>query len=405
MKKVQLIVILLFMSGAKAANMVPILKGVHDSQQHDVYSTILCNSFPTILLPEYKARLLEVERKQLLTDPNEFLTARIQKVCSDAEITYIPKSLYQLFVYYTMLKELTESTDRTKTFNIWCSDTTEYPNAIGAGDYKMFDDLFLRFQRYNENTDVQNAFWKINGIIHDALVTKKENVALIVDNLVDDTLAFYKQLRGIKLPYSLPPVPLDKYRKMIADLIIAELTAPKGTYRIYRGESQFMIASGETVMLTKEMQPPPRGITERTQIAQGRSYNICYSFSDGLFAGIARDFESGSAFGKAILNDNVICVDLPLTCLFNESCPIFIPPIHLIGAVLGEGEFHHLRTRKIEVSKGVTDFQSMEITKEKLPIFFTDESPVEHFWDMLQLICKKNYFNLRVANYTLPLFL
>ena len=219
--------------------------------------------------------------------------------------------------------------------------------------------------------------------------------------MVNDIYAFYEQLRGVRLPYTLPFIPFDRCKNLIVDLIIDESTVPKGMYRIYRGESQFIAINGDAVMLTKEEQPLSSEITRRSDIGLGRLKNICYSFSDGLFAGIARDFESGSALGKAILYNNIICVDLPLTGLFDENGPVFIPPISLIGVVLGEGEFHHPRMRKIDALTDITAFQAIEISKDKFPMFFTDVSPIESFWNMLKKT-RERTDPLHVTNYVLP---
>lgn len=340
-----------------------------------------------------------------------FITDKIHDVCPDAQVTFIPKSLYQLFVYYTVLQQLIDSAEKhiapkdslafLQTYMRWSEKTTATGNSVGFLQVKMWHesapDVFQAAREYHANPHVLSAFWDINENINRCLntVSGGRSVAMmsstlkeITDYLIDDVMNKYKIWQKLQKEFGasfnqtlerkyvsmVTKLPLDSLKPIIKDLIIAEYECPMNTYCIYRGESIFSHSSGR----------------ERTYIEEGRPINLSISFSDGLFAGSIRDCNSGSALGVLLEKGNLFRVDLPKRALLKGSIPIVIPPVIPMGSALGLGEERHVRLKR-KRGGSVVDFS--RYTPEQIPeISFVEEArEIENFWKSLMLISSKVY--------------
>ena len=127
--------------------------------------------------------------------------------------------------------------------------------------------------------------------------------------------------------------------------------------------------------------------------------NISYSFSDGLFAGLIRDYRTGAVINYVLNNGSVLkAVDLPKEDLLNTQVdsseidlPVFIPPVTSMGSILGSGEHHHPRTKSndIVIEKGI--FAEPNLSIENISWLSSKSSAVENFWNKLKLLNKNTY--------------
>ena len=85
---------------------VPVCYNVQPNNRDDVYKVITDNSFVTSLTPE-KANDLSLEtRAKIVNNERNFLKNKISEKDPLAKTVFIPKSLYQLFVWNLYLKDI-----------------------------------------------------------------------------------------------------------------------------------------------------------------------------------------------------------------------------------------------------------------------------------------------------------
>ena len=279
-----------------------------------------------------------------------------------------------------------ESADLKKTQGRWMIEATADSYGVRfLGE--MPENIFQSIRDYHNNPYVQNAFWDINQNIYSFIsekdVAQESELREIIQSLINELTQQYEKMRQLKSGHTCSGLYAGwyccdlayrkAYAEIVIDQIIDEFRAPKGTYRIHRGEKP------------------------RKDIAQGRLSNLCLSFSDGLFGGIVGDYQTGMAFAHFIKNKHAICIDLSKIDLLLNRLPLFPPPVISLGAALGNGEGHHVRTKKIEKAEDcghcTEDFQRAEVvTKENNPQYFVEkESEIWDFWRRLRLTGTKEY--------------
>ena len=79
------------------------------NKRNVVYKAITDNSFVTSLTPEKANNLSENGKEEIVNHESDFLKDKIQEKDPSAKVTFIPKSLYQLFVWNLYLKEVAEN--------------------------------------------------------------------------------------------------------------------------------------------------------------------------------------------------------------------------------------------------------------------------------------------------------
>ena len=302
----------------------------------------------------------------------------------------------------------------------------------GWGSPKSISDFC---NNYMDNENVKSYFWKINdsiipffdGISVEQVRDSKnlEKITKMLFNnispnakIIFDLMPGYfcqhlfanytRLLTKVDTDGTVMEVDLENnFVKMIVDLVVEESKTPENIYRIYRGEW--------------------------SDRRSDRDSTRFYSFSDGMFGGIIRDWESGMAFNCAIPRECMKIIDLPKEKLLNveansngveiSGLSVHIPPILSMGAALGAGEFHHVRT-KIQVdlsnNKGMTGFEEAsvmripwlysyvkgmdglgEVSITRTPWLYSYTSPVENFWKRWELVTDKSY-DIVPNSYTPP---
>lgn len=396
MKKLALVVGSLLSSfELLAGNFVPVCLNVGDDRKAAVYDAVVKNSFVTQLDSKKAANLSEEDKNEIINDESGFLKKKIQSVDPSAKVAFIPKSLYQLFIWNLFLDELNQkesSEERLKFFwtEGWNRDATEYNNGIalkansyGPGQGSCFG--------YMNRDAVKSYFWKINDSIIPFLddisteeVYSEINLRKITKKLLKDLPKKFEGIRKVHFDGQIG-VLLEflksEYNDIVADLIVEESKAPENTYRIYTGEQV------------------------EQDILEGRDDNHSSSFSDGMFSGIIAEPMHAMAFGYALKCHHMKSVDLPKEELLNTKTDSFgietfglsvsIPPVICMGATVGHGEYFHVR---IKVKADTLEKESSYISgvygtasKKETPWYVTYSSPVENFWGRLELSSEKTY--------------
>lgn len=402
MKKLALVVGSLLSSfELLAGNFVPVCLNVGDDQKASVYKAIVENSFVTQLDSERAAKLSEEDKNEIINDESGFLKKKIQSVDPSAKVAFIPKSLYQLFWWDFYLNEIVSQMKNCQTDVInlvvvnpvWGAVSEEGQISFGIDD-KTPEKIEDFCNNYMNSDNVQSYFWKTNdrissfeGIL-EWEISKEEDKKNVVGQLLENISTNVKKVydSGFFCQHNLMYAILNlsnEFKAMIADLVVREDNAPINTYRIYRGEF-------------KE--------------DYNRSPEISYSFSDGMFGGIVRDFHNGMAFSAFLSKSHMKVIDLPKEKLLNieegfdgierSGLSIHIPPVINMGATLGAGEFHHVRT-KIYVDssekydrverrgRGVAGFG--DVSSKGTPWLYSYSSSVTDFWEKLELSNEKTY--------------
>ena len=409
-----------------AGNFVPVCLNVREERKAKVYQAIVDNSFVTQLDPTRSSRLSATDKNEIINDESGFLRKKIKSIDSSANVAFIPKSLYQLFIENYCFDDLNLA---EKNLDIkdeeefllyvlrsdWGFSSRNRP--LGFGFNTETPESISDFcNNYMNKENVKSYFWKINNSIipfFDGIsaeqVSDSKNLKKITKRLFDNispkakiifdrTLGhFYRHwlmsytgglLTKVDTEGTVMEVDLENdLVKTIVDLVVEEGKTPENIYRIYRGEE----ASGQ----------PDRNST------------TSYSFSDGMFGGIVRDFESGMAFNHAISKKHMRIVDLPKEELLNveansngvetSGLSVLIPPIFSMGAALGAGEFHHVRTKiQIDLSKKMKDNEEptysqgidgvgVSASLVKTPWLYSYTSSIENFWNRCKLVTDKSY--------------
>lgn len=390
-----------------AGNFVPVCLNVGDNQKVAVYNAIVENSFVTQLDSKRAAKLSEEDKKEIINDESGFLKNKIQSADPSAKVAFIPKSLYQLFVWNYYLNDIVSQT-RNSQMNqgqifrlivcnpVWGNISAEAK--IGFGDvYKTPENISDFCGNYMENEDVKRYFWEINNSIIPFFrgisaeqVDNLEDLGNITNELFENISPNAKKVPDLVkgfftghrlLIYAKDLVKKD-FVKAVTDLIVEESKTPESSYRIYRGESS---------------------------TDSDRDPGVSYSFSDGMFGGIIRDWDSGMAFNYSLSKLHMKIVDLPKENLLNikenfdgietSGLSIHIPPVISMGAALGAGEFHHVRT-KVMVDPAKKDIELSsdqgvniggDASAKGTPWIFSYSSPVADFWEKLELTDEQSY--------------
>ncbi len=404
-KKLYRSFIRLCLLGLAASNFVPVCYNVQPNNRGDVYKAITDNSFVTSLTPEKANNLLLETRAEIVNNERNFLKNKISEKDPLAKTVFIPKSLYQLFVWNLYLKDEAKKPHQkvSKYIGPWLSSFNGYeweelweefmgkenpkiPDGVGFGSPNEHPkDIFKFCSGYIDDKKVQSYFWRINDNIADHLseispeeIGFSKNLRNITKSLLEElapNAKIYQSKDKWEGPNRLVDELLKKDKKIfeaVADIVTKEAEAPENSYRIYRGESR-----------------------------EGKGYvdNISYSFSDGLFAGLIRDYRTGAVINYVLNNGSVLkAVDLPKEDLLNTQVdsseidlPVFIPPVTSMGSILGSGEHHHPRTKSndIVIEKGI--FTEPNLSIENISWLSSKSSAVENFWNKLKLLNKNTY--------------
>ncbi len=376
-----------------AGNFVPVCLNVGDDQKASVYKAIVENSFVTQLDSERAIKLSEEDKKEIINDESGFLKKKIQSVVPSAKVDFIPKSLYQLFVWNLFLDELNQKKsleERRKFFRTggWNRDATEYNNGIalkansyGPGQGSCFS--------YMNRDAVKSYFWKINDSIVPFLddipteeVYSEINLRKIMKKLLEDLPKKFESIRKVHFDGQIGDLLKflkSEHNDIVADLIVEESKAPEDTYRIYTGENI------------------------NQEIYKGRQNSRSCSFSDGMFSGIIAEPMHAMAFGYALKNNHMKIIDLPKKELLNvkvdprgvemSGLAVSIPPVICMGATLGHGEYFHVRTKVQDDTFEEGDIPGVQGKSgvETTPWLVTNSSQVENFWGRCKLITDKSY--------------
>jgi len=394
MNKLILVVVSLLSSlEVFAGNFVPICLNVKDEQKVEIYQVIVDNSFVTQLEPAKSAKLSAEDKKELVNDERGFLRKKIKEVASSVKVAFIPKSLYQLFVWNLFLEELNQkesSEERLKFFwtEGWNRDATKYNNGISLKADSYGPGQGSCFGYMNKGT-VQSYFWKINDSIIPFLndvpmkeVYNEADLRKITKELLKNLPNKFRELGKVHFDGQIGGLLNffeNKNDDIVADLIVEESQAPEDTYRIYTGEPI------------------------RLDIYEGRTNNFSGSFSDGMFSGIIIEPMHAMAFGYALKTNHMKIIDLPKEDLLNISVDsrgvelsglaVSIPPVICMGATLGHGEYFHVRT-KVKAGTfeegnipGVQSDGGIKTT----PWLVTNSSQVKDFWGRCKLVTDKSY--------------
>lgn len=400
-----------------AGNFVPVCLNVGDDQKAKVYQAIVDNSFATQLDPTRASELSSEDRNEIINNESEFLRKKIKSIDSSVDVAFIPKSLYQLFVENCCFDDLTtgEIEEEGYKFLISIRDSawgcSPKKCLIGFGFGRETPKNISNFcNDYMNNENVKSYFWKINNSIipfFDGISAKqvsdsknlKKITRKLFYNISPNAKTIFDLTAGLFYTHwlvnymgsltkvddggTVTEVDLENdLVKTIEDLVVEESQTPENIYRIYKGER----SSGPD-----------------------RDSMRFYSFSDGMFGGIVRDFNNGMAFNCAIGKCMKI-IDLPKEELLNvksnsngietSGLSVHIPPILSMGAALGAGEFHHVRTKiQIDLSKEVNNNKvsccskglcgfGVSVSLMETPWLFSYTSPVENFWKRLKFMNK-----------------
>ena len=262
-------------------------------------------------------------------------------------------------------------------------------DTLYAEDLIIPEGLPIFCRSYNKSLTVQNYFWKFNEEIISFLgedinygIYGSAKLRKFVYDLINKASVDIKEIYRKKKEFPSSIMSYTSYilgeinggivysgkenvssadsekekqvTEFAADLIISEYEAPEDTYRIYREENK-----------TKGLDTMKKPVS-------------CLSFSDGAFGGIVRDIQTGAAFTFALKCKNMLCMDLSKKDLLRDSknTPFFIPQIICMETVLGSGEYHHVRSKKIELAEKIqtfTDFQAGPgADKESMPWYYID---------------------------------
>lgn len=415
------------LGNAYSANTVPV---IHDEKfnQIDVYDFIIDNSFITSYRNE-KKDILDDEKK-LLSDG--FISRQI------SDFNFIPKSLYQLFVYdyyFNTIKDLLKSVDiENKTYDKLLYDkvmvlyNTQNENGAKFSTERFYKknvdcgfDIYNYCETYNKNEIVKKVYWDINSYISDILKSQKfdeknieASIKTITKILIDNIIKNRKQMSElIDLPkdikkeckewhienmreimYMINICKFDgkevilgaknrfgeQFADFLSEIFYSEYSAPIDTYRIYRGEQKSLNFINEY---------------------EGQARN---SFSDGLFSGIIHDQMSGCAFGYFSRNKNMICLDISKEYFKNDSESVFyLPNINIFGATMHAGEYGHPRTKKSETCNiddySFQGFGEIEVTKDNFPMYYTSDISIENFRSLAHETSKLNENDYQVRIY------
>ncbi len=394
-----------------AGNFVPVCLNVAtDEQRMKVYQAIVDNSFVTQLDLARSSKLSLEDKNEVINDEPGFLKNKIKSVAPEVEVAFIPKSLYQLFVWNYYVCDVVcgeEGIQKDKIqimfsvvlpYNFW--GTTYTKGKIGFGlkaeTPKNIDDFC---NSYMSNEDVRSYFYKINdsiipffGGIPTEQISNLENLRKITKTLLENISPNAKMLDDAQKGYFYEHRLLkhtknltDDFAETVADLIVKEAESPENSYRIYRGERR---EGGD------------------------RDPQSFYSFSDGIFGGIVRDWSSGMAFNYSLSSLHMKIIDLPKEELLNvktdsddieeSGLAVHIPPVISMGAALGAGEFHHVRTKiqadfsiKAESEKVSSFYHGLmglgEVSRKGTPWLYSYTSPIENFWKRCKLEEEKEY--------------
>ncbi len=379
-----------------AGNFVPVCSNVKKNQKTAVYEAIVKNSFVTQLNSKKVTKLSEEDKNEIINNEREFLKKKIQSIDSSAKVVFIPKSLYQLFVWNLFLDEFgrIESQEERQMFlfnNIWQKDSSSNQGIALKIDSDSDHTNQDFCTDYMNKKLVKSYFWKINDSILPFLrgiSTKEINQEINIKNITKNLLATFpskfKEIQNIH--YDTGVSSLVSFLKSIdnkicEDLIIEESKAPENTYRIYTGERP------------------------QQDVVNGRVDNHSYSFSDGMFSGIVLEPGKAMAFGYTLELHHMKSIDLPKEDLLNteedskgietSGLSVHIPPVISIGATVGCGEYFHVRTKvKADTLENETSHISgiyETASKKETPWYVTYSSPVEKFWRKLKLSKEKTY--------------
>lgn len=439
------------------ANVVPVIKNadeLSDNDKEKIYDVIAHYSFVTLLNPnnafgseEQKAKnnepvyqttisgikinsatgtpdLSDEEKNLLINDEERFLTQKIKEVCKDATLEFIPKSLYQLSIYYTNLNGILAAYNMGKEENeeyllaeLTIKLLTRSESKLSVSKKSMYEnnkDLIFQIDQtdavhswpqasrtYNTSKVVQKHFWALNQKTAEILlqayklfkatytsVDKLKTTIGIIFEKISSTIERLKENSntfndccGIFEYYNDNP---ESCREFIKEMIVSEYTAPNNIYRIYRGEL------------------PDKCFIE---MENKKKYKHSVSFSDGMFGGIISDYRSGSAYTFCMRTQHTLTyIDIPKKHLMDDPQKqyFFIPPVLSIGATTGVGEFHHIRGK---LAKGLTlsknekiegfDGRAEHISEEEAPWFYTDKDVIDNLQNGSQkeIIPIKNLIN------------
>ena len=407
MKKLALVVGSLLSSfELLAGNFVPVWLNVGDDRKAAVYDAVVKNSFVTQLDSKKAANLSEEDKNEIINDESEFLKKKIQSVDPSVKVAFIPKSLYQLFVWNLFLEEVWEKINKNDKVDkkdcckyvmynpVWgdCSNVAEIGFGEDGETPKKIGDFC---NDYMNSDNVRSYFWKINNSISsfegilEWEISKEEDLKNVIKHLLENFSINAKKVYDVEPGYFTKHLLMsdisnlsDEFKAMIADLVVKESNVPLNSYRIYRGESS---------------------------TDSDRDSGVSYSFSDGMFGGIIRDWDSGMAFNHSLSKLHMKIVDLPKEKLLNikedfdgierSGLSVRIPPVISMGAALGAGEFHHVRTKvminsakkdiKLSFNQGVGG--SGEASVKGTPWLYSYSSSVTDFWEKLELLNEKTY--------------
>lgn len=385
-----------------AGNFVPVCAGVLAEHKSAVYNAIVENSFVTQLDLSRAEKLSDEDKNYLVNNERAYVKRKIHEAVlnnndqpSDnnlPKVSFISKSLYQLFVWYSYLKDTTADTKLIEEYeylflvnernkrNKWLRST--FANGIGFGNIKHAPKDISEFcNDYMRNSDVMVYYWSINNDIVSFIseISKNQEPELkdIIQALLQELSTKIEKFRislddigmfdvNVRLP-RLVEHPNESFVNTVTDLIVEESKAPENTYRIYRSEG--FVCPDQTS-------------------GSSRSSEISYSFSDGMFGGIIRDYTGAMAFNIGLGSKHMKIIDIPKEDLLNNANDsVVIPPVISMGAALGYGEFHHVRTKVTgEQVSGLNGLNgTATVCKDINKWLFCEHSAVTNFWNKLEL--------------------
>ncbi len=376
-----------------ASNFVPICSNIEDDKKTAIYKVIVENSFVTQLNSNNITKLSKEDKIEIINNESEFLKKKIQSVDSSAKVAFIPKSLYQLFVWNLFLDEFGSIENRkdremflgASVWGTWPTEGIALRENINGIDRNFCTD-------YMSKKLVKSYFWKINDSILPFLtgisteeISEEINIKNITKNLLSTLPSKFKDIKNIHYDTagisSLISFLKSINNKICEDLIIEESKAPENTYRIYTGERP------------------------QQDVVNGRVDNHSSSFSDGMFSGIILEPGKAMAFGYALSHSHMKCIDLPKEELLNakedskgietSGLSVYIPPVISMGATTEIGEYFHVRTKvkadTLENETSTINGIDAPASKKETPWYVTYSSPVERFWKKLKLSQEKTY--------------
>ena len=386
--------------------------------QEEAYKIVSRYRFPTILNPEIQAELPQTDLDDIVADEPRYISRRLKAINDGIEVHPIPKSLYQLLAFKMIVDDIEDKSKPSASNSDGEVFTRDNPEYLGRKYILRLNDFILPLedgstqrtvteacQLFTEHQTTQSLYWNLNGTILGYVATQH----LTLDNIRDLTCSVLIALRKTFQKKELQPRfsvktsftdfwnDLNHGESLIDCLLYCAFSIFTGGNYVENDSLHSALYSHEWVdknaalggvafihllasqnasimelieeCVMNEAEDPRyvlyRGAPSRFDSELATKFHI--SFSDGLFGGVINDLNSGNALewslkrrlGPFIMNGSKLWkISLDRRRLLNGEFPVFIPPAISLLATFGSEEFHHPKTKILQLmpDKGYNGF-------------------------------------------------